>query len=394
MHKICDVTATRAEYGLLRPLLFRISSNRSLKLQLVVTGTHLYEKFGNTQKEIIADGFSDFTRVVLPLEDDSKKGMAIAAGVATQRFGDIFEELQPDLVVILGDRYEMLGVAIAAHLMGVPIAHLCGGDVTEGAVDDAIRHCITKLSYLHFPGCEQSANRIIQMGEDPERVFNVGEPGIENCLNIELISRETLAIQIGFRSIESDYCIVTFHPVTMENNTAEKQVYELIKAMNHFVHMSYIITKSNADAGGRIINKIWDMEGKKHSNWLVADSLGVVNYLSAVKYAKLVIGNSSSGLVEVPAFRVPTINIGNRQKGRMMAKSVISCIPESTEIVKAMNKGLSDQYKAIFDDMMLPFGDGHTSELVEKHIIAFLSKHNSNTEKHFYDVEFIEGNNK
>ena len=186
MNKICVITATRAEYGLLRPLLFRLKQSNEVDLQLVVTGTHLHEKFGNTQTEISKDGFSHYHVVHLPLDSDSKEAMAVATGIATKKFAALFSAVVPDLVVVLGDRFEMLGVATAAHLMGIPIAHICGGDVTEGAVDDAIRHCITKLSFLHFPGCEESAKRIIQMGENPNRVFNVGEPGIENCLNLKL----------------------------------------------------------------------------------------------------------------------------------------------------------------------------------------------------------------
>lgn len=388
MFKICVVTATRAEYGLLRPLLFKLGSNEEVILQLVVTGAHLCEKFGNTQNEIKADGFTDYYSIPIPLDDDSKKGMAIATGFATEKFATAYSELSPDIVVILGDRYEMLGVATAAHLSGIPIAHIGGGDVTEGAVDDAIRHCITKMSSLHFPSCEQSAKRIIQMGEDPARVFNVGEPGIENCLNMQFLSRTELAKQLDFPNVNNEYCVVTFHPVTMEDNTAGLQVYELIKAMDSFQNMAYVITKANADAGGRCINEIWEQEAKSRNNWLVVDSLGMLRYLTAVKYSKLVMGNSSSGLVEVPAFGVPTINIGDRQKGRMLAKSVISCTPVSTAIKAAMRKGLSEDFLNSIQGEKLPFGNGTTSIKVMNAILGYLKESKTTNKKAFYNINF------
>ena len=385
MYKVCVVTATRAEYGLLRPLLFKLNCNPEVELCLIVTGTHLSEKYGNTQKEIEEDGFQDFVKVEIPLDDDSKKGMGITTGVVTEKFSEVFSRIIPNIVVILGDRYEMLGVATAAHLVGVPIAHMCGGDVTEGAVDDAIRHCITKLSYLHFPGCEESARRIIQMGENPDRVFNVGEPGIENCLNMNLIKRDELAKQLNFDRINGDFCVVTFHPVTMEDNTAEEQVYELIKAMDHFSQMSYIITKANADAGGRIINEIWDREALKREQWLVVSSLGMLRYLSAVKNSKLVIGNSSSGLVEVPAFEIPTVNIGDRQKGRTSADSVIDCKPNESAIIEAIERGLSERFRNSIKGIKLPFGDGSTSEKIVNVLMDYLKNGKIKVEKKFYD---------
>ena len=388
MYKICVVTATRAEYGLLRPLLFRFKNNDLVDLQLIVMGTHLVKQFGNTQNEIISDGFTNYLTVEIPLDDDSKKGMAIATGSTTLEFAALFEKITPDMVVILGDRYEMLGVATAAHLSGIPIAHLCGGDVTVGAVDDAIRHCITKLSVLHFPGCEQSAKRIIQMGENPSRVFNVGEPGVENCLNTELLSRSELFDRIGIKNLNKDYCVVTFHPVTTEEDSSERQVGELIKAMDFFPDLAYIITKANADAGGRIINEIWEKEAKSRENWIVVSSLGVQRYLSAVKYAQLVIGTSSSGLVEVPFFKVPTINIGDRQKGRMMAISVLNCNPKAEDIICAMKNGFNESFRESIINMDLPFGDGTTSVRVEKIIMDFLKTADGNIQKDFYDIAF------
>ncbi len=343
MYKVCVVTGTRAEYGVLRQLLLKLQNSVEIDLQLLVTGSHLSEKFGNTQTEIQSDGFVEYIKVPIPIEDDSKEGMALSTGVALQKFAELFSEIRPDLLVVLGDRFEIFAVVAAAHLIGIPIAHISGGDVTEGAVDDAIRHCITKMSSLHFPGCEQSRKRIIQMGEQPDTVFNVGEPGVENCLKLELMERNKLANDLQFDYINGDYSVVTFHPVTMENNTAQQQLQKLIQAMDKFKNMAYIVTLANADAGGRLINDIWLQEGKKHSNWLVVSSLGVKRYLSAVKYAKLVIGNSSSGVIEAPSMHTTTINIGDRQKGRMMAESVICCEPKYDDIVNAMEIGLTGE---------------------------------------------------
>ena len=387
-YRVCVITGTRAEYGVLRKLLFRCKNSDEIFLQLIVTGSHLSNSFGNTQNEIIEDGFTDFIKVPIPMGDDSKKGMAVTTGVAVTKFAEVFEKNNFDIIVVLGDRFEILSAAIAAHLMGIPIAHISGGDVTEGAVDDAIRHCITKMSSIHFPGCYQSAKRIVQMGEQPETVFNVGEPGIENCLNTDFLTREDLASELNFVGINKNYCTVTFHPVTMEKNTAELQLHQLIEAMDSFSEMYYVITMANADAGGRSINDIWLEESKKHSNWLVVTSLGIRRYLSAVKYSQLVIGNSSSGIIEVPSFGVPTINIGDRQKGRMMADSVISCDPNYEAVSAAMSMGLSQDFKSKSKQGVSPFGDGHTSAQILDKILWFLKEKNGVTEKHFYDIDF------
>ena len=388
MYKVCVVTGTRAEYGLLRSLLIKLNGHDSIDLQLVVTGSHLSEQFGNTQKEIQEDGFLEYIKLPIPIEDDSKEGMAFSTGVALQKFAELFSEQKPDLLVVLGDRFEIFAVTAAAHMIGIPTAHISGGDVTEGAVDDVIRHCITKMSVLHFPGCEQSRKRIIQMGEQPEAVFNVGEPGVENCLKRELMSRDALADNLEFPYIKRDYSVVTFHPVTMENNTAESQMQELISAMEEIPDMAYIVTLANADAGGRMINEIWMREGKKHTNWLVVPSLGVLRYLSAVKYAKTVVGNSSSGVVEAPSMKTPTINIGDRQKGRMMADSVICCEPKREAIVRAMNTALTNEFQEKAKHIKSPFGDGSTSEKIMEHIVKFLRSERISHEKKFYDIAF------
>lgn len=386
-YQICVVTGTRAEYGLLRRLLFRFKINKYVELKLFVTGSHLDRRFGNTQKEIVSDGFEDYLKIEIPLEDDSKEGMAYATGIALQKFAEEFANYKPDIMIVLGDRYEIFAAGVAAHLSGIPIGHIGGGDVTEGAVDDAIRHSLTKMSNLHFPGCEQSARKIIQMGEQPDSVFNVGEPGVENCININFMSREELALDLKFDNIRGEYSLVTFHPVTLERNTAVEQVHEVIQALNQIPGMSYVITMANADAGGRKINSIWLEESKKYSNWLVVSSLGVVRYLSAMKYAKLVIGNSSSGIIEAPSIGVPTINIGDRQKGRMCAESIINCAPQKEQIVSAIEKGLGDLFQKKAKNVKSPFGDGTTSKQIEKIVMEYL-KNDKQIEKTFYEIDF------
>lgn len=387
-HKVCVMTGTRAEYGLLRELLFRLKKNEEIELEVLVTGTHLMEAFGNTYQEIVQDGFITCHTIAIPMEDDSKGGMAYSTGVAISRFSEYFNSYHPELLVILGDRYEALAIAIAAHMCGVKIAHISGGDVTEGAVDNAIRHSITQMSQLHFPGCEQSAKRVIQMGVQPSLVYNVGEPGVENCLNIKIMERAELAKSLKFNNIFDKYAVVTYHPVTMEDNTGIQQVKELILAMDDVPELSYIVTLANADAGGRAINKLWLEEGSKRDNWYVVPSLGLLRYLSAMKYAKAVIGNSSSGVVEAPSMGVPTVNIGERQKGRMMSESVICCEPAYGDILKAIKEVLAEEFQEKAKHVVSPFGDGTTSAQIEKHILAYLCNQNRTIEKHFYDINF------
>lgn len=387
-HQIGVITGTRAEYGLLRNLIFKLKENKSIDFKLIVTGAHLSEVFGNTQSEIIKDGINNYIKVPIPIDDDSKDGMSLSAGIAMSNFANLFTKYKPDILIVLGDRYEIFSAVSAAHLVGIRVAHIGGGDITEGAVDDAIRHCITKMSNLHFPGCEQSRKRIIQMGEQPQYVFNVGEPGVENCLDLEKMSRKALAESLNFDIVNNDYSLVTFHPVTMENNTGVEQVYELIHAMDKLKDMYFIITMANADAGGRAINDIWIKEGRKRKNWLVVTSLGVVRYLSAMKYAKLVIGNSSSGIIETPSMGIPTINIGDRQKGRMMAESVISCLPIEKDIANSMNIALADDFQEASKHVYSPFGNGNTTDQIICYVLDYLNSKQENNEKHFYDIDF------
>lgn len=387
-YNVCVLTSTRADYGVLRNLLLKMENEQQINLTIVVTGTHLLEDFGYTKREVLADSYTNIVDVKISIEQDDKAGMALATSECMKKFADYFASNVPDLLVVLGDRFEIFGAASTAHMMGIKIAHISGGDVTEGAIDDALRHSMTKMSMIHFPGCEQSAKRIIQMGEEPERVFNVGELGVENCLNMTLYNREVLAENLAFKNMLSDYAVVTFHPVTREEDTAEFQVRELIRAMDNFLNMSYIITLANVDAGGRLINDIWLKEARKHKNWFITPSLGMLRYLSAIKYANLVIGNSSSGIIEAPVIGTPTINIGDRQKGRMMSDSVICCEPVFEKIVSAINKGLSKEMQDVAKHIKSPFGDGTTSSKILNVIIDYLKKDNVSNKKKFYDIDF------
>lgn len=384
-YDICVVTGTRAEYGLLRPLLLKLNNITNINLHVIITGTHLLSEFGNTQEEVLKDGYYNIHKLYISMKTDVKEGMAVTTGDAMQKFAMFFAKNRPDMLVVLGDRFEIFAAVSAAHMMNIPVAHISGGDVTEGAIDDALRHSMTKMSYLHFPGCEQSAKRIISMGEHPDRVFNVGELGVENCLNLNLLSREELGISLNTELVLKDYCLVTFHPVTMDDEKPEIQLYELIRAMDRVPNMVFLITMANADAGGQIINNIWREEGKRHFNWFVTESLGLLRYLSAMKYAKLVIGNSSSGIVEAPAFKTPTINIGDRQKGRYVANSVINVLTVEEDILNAINKGLSVKFLETINDSNSPYGDGNTSSLIIKHIQRFLECKPADLAKGFYD---------
>ena len=385
-YNIYVVTGTRAEYGLLRPLLLKLNSDQKINLHVIITGTHLLSEYGNTKVEVLKDGYFNIHKLYISMKTERKEGMAVTTGEAMQKFALFFSENIPDLLVVLGDRFEIFAAVSVAHMMNIPVAHISGGDVTEGAIDDALRHSMTKMSYLHFPGCEQSANRIVRMGEYPNRVFNVGELGVENCLNLELLSREDLSKELSVDFIMTDYCVVTFHPVTMEKDNPEGQVYELIRAMDRVPNMSYIITMANADSGGQKINNIWRTEGVRRPNWFVTESLGLVRYLSAMKYAKLVIGNSSSGIVEAPAFKTPTINIGDRQKGRYAADSVINVNAFEEDIFNAIKLGISTEFSQTVKNGTSPYGDGNTSSEIIKEILKFLNNKPENLEKSFYDV--------
>ena len=385
-HSVCAVTGSRAEFGLLRPLIEKLAVSKEIDFRLVVTGSHLESAFGDTQNEIADSGLAVHAKIPLPLMGDSRRDMAKATGAAIALFADYFAESCPELLIVLGDRYEIFAVASAAVMMGIPIAHICGGELTEGAVDDCLRHSITKMSILHFTECEVYRQRVIQLGESPERVFNVGALGVENALRIPVMKLEKLQESIHFTLQGRPFSVVTFHPVTLENNTTKKQLRELIGAMDQFPQMNYIVTLSNADAGGRTVNQIWEQEALSHKNWVVVPSLGAKRYLSALRYAELMLGNSSSGIMEGPASHIPTVNVGDRQKGRVMAESVLSCQPVRADIAAAMRRALSPEFKQVARNAINPFGDGRTSEKISSRIYDFLCSSKQSTKKAFFDI--------
>lgn len=383
--KICVLTATRAEYGLLSPIIKRMREDSELEVKVVVTGAHLSPEFGLTYKEIENDGIEIHKKLEILLSADSPSAISKSMGLAMISFADYFAENEFDGLMVLGDRYETLAVCCAAMNATIPIIHLHGGETTEGAIDEAVRHAITKMSYLHFTSTEVYRRRVIQLGENPDRVYNVGAMGVENALHTPLMTKEELAMDLGI-DLKGPYGVLTFHPVTLETNSAEKQMRELLSALDDIKDMQFIVTRANADTEGRVINAMLEEYAAKNSNIHVYSSLGMRRYLSAVKYAKLVIGNSSSGLIEAPAFKVPTINIGDRQKGRIRAESVIDCEPECEKIISAIKEALSEGFRAGLREMENPYGDGRTSERIVEAIKKRLGNGERNLKKKFYDI--------
>lgn len=383
--KICIVTGTRAEYGLLRPLIDKVVNDESMDLKLVVTGMHLSAEFGLTYKEIEKDGYNIDEKIEIILSSDSPAATSKSMALALISFSEYFTRVKPDLLIVLGDRYEIFAVATAATLAHIPIAHLHGGETTEGAYDECFRHSISKMSYLHFTSNDIHRNRVIQLGEDPSRVFNVGAIGIENIVNIKLLSKEELEADINFK-LDKAYGMVTFHPVTLENNTSEYQIKGLLKALDKYKDMKFIITKANSDTDGRIINRILEeYSSTNKGKVLLSTSMGQLKYLSAMKYSSMVIGNSSSGIIEAPSFKIPTINIGDRQKGRMQAQSIINCEPVKEDIIDAINKGLDNEFLCKIKKMVNPYGNGNTSNKIMNVINNFL-KEDISLKKKFYDL--------
>lgn len=389
MKNICVLTATRAEYGLLKNLIVRLQKEPAFQVNVVVTGTHLSPAFGETYREIEEDGISIAAKIPILSAQDGAVGMSETMANALAGFGHFFAQNRQDLLVVLGDRYETMAVCIAAMNEQIPIAHLHGGEVTEGAIDDAIRHSITKMSYLHFTSTEAYRRRVIQLGEQPERVFCVGALGIENIFRQKLLSKAELEQSISF-SLGEKYCLVTFHPTTLEEDGGVAQIEELLAAMDEATEYHYLMTKANADAGGRGINARLEQYAKEHrENVFLVDSLGMIRYLSAMKSCSMVIGNSSSGILEAPAMGVPTINIGDRQKGRIQAPSIINCAPVRKEIVEAMRRAEAEAFRNEIKGQALPYGDGNTSERIVSHIREYLlaeSGRKIDLKKKFYDI--------
>ena len=383
IRKIAVFTGTRAEYGLMYWLMKDIQSDPELRLQLIVSGMHLSPEFGLTWQQIEKDGFSIDEKIEILLSSDSAVGTAKSMGLGVLGFSDALSRLKPDVLIILGDRFEALAAAQTAMILRIPVLHLHGGEITEGAYDDAIRHAITKLSYLHGTSTEEYRNRVIQLGEDPKRVENVGAIGLDHLKRGSFMSVKELSVSLNF-PLAQPYFLVTYHPVTLGNEPPASSFTALLNALDEFADHQVILTYPNADDGGRQIIPLLEEYARKHPGRVVAiPSLGQVRYLSAVKYAAAVIGNSSSGIIEVPAFDVPTVNIGERQKGRLAAKSVLNCLAEKSSIVSSIQQAISRSYKTADEVISNPYGQGNSSV----RIINMIKSMQFVPSKTFYDLK-------
>ncbi|GGG84527.1 UDP-N-acetylglucosamine 2-epimerase [Paenibacillus radicis (ex Gao et al. 2016)] len=386
MRKICIISGSRAEYGLLYPLLKAIKEDPELTLQLVVTGMHLSPEFGLTYSEIEADGFQIDERVEMLLSSDSHVGITKSMGLGLIGFADALYRLQPDIVVVLGDRYEIMVAAQAAMIANIPIAHLHGGERTEGAVDEAIRHSITKMSHLHFVATEQYRNRVIQLGEQPDKVFHVGAIGLDNIRELQYLTREQFEESIDFRLGEVNF-LVTYHPATLQGQSSEQLMQQLLLALHTFPEAKILFTMPNSDADGRIMSAmIHEYVKSRPGNAAAFQSLGKLRYLSAMQFVDVVIGNSSSGIFEVPMFKKPTVDIGNRQKGRIKGSSIISSSENESDIVKAIEMALNQDFLAsnVYPSQNL-YGDGNTAIQI-KQILKNTSL-DGILLKSFYDIQ-------
>ena len=383
--RIALVTGTRAEFGLLFWVIKEIQSDPDLELQLIVTGMHLSPEFGMTVEEIEKEGIPVAEKVEVLLSSDTPVGICKSMGLSLISFGEVYERLKPDIVVVLGDRFEIFTVAAAAMISQIPVAHIHGGEATEGVIDEPIRHSVTKMSHLHFTSTEPYRRRVIQLGEAPNRVFNTGTPGLDNINKLQLLDREAFEKSIGFKLYEVNF-IITFHPVTLENNTAAEQFSELLAALDEYPEAGLIFTKPNSDTFGRSIITMIDQYVQYNPRRAVAfPSLGQLRYLSALAHIDVVIGNSSSGLIEAPSFKVPTINIGDRQRGRIKALSVIDTFPERTSISAAITKALNPEFRNSLQSMENPYGKGGASYRIKEVLKDFdLS---SILKKSFFDLE-------
>lgn len=361
--KVCVITGTRAEYGLMRWVMQGIKDDPELTLQIIATGMHLSPEFGLTYRDIERDGFVIDRKLEVLLSSDSPVGVTKAVGLGTLAFADAFAELRPDVVVLLGDRFESLSAATAAMIAGVPIAHLHGGEITEGAFDDAIRHAITKMAHLHFVAAEVYRRRVIQLGEAPERVFLCGGLGVDVNKRTPLLGREALEDSLDFRFGERNL-LVTFHPVTLEADAGRGQMAELLAALDALQDTHVIITLPNADTGGREMIRMIEAFAATHRKVKAFTSLGQQRYLSSIAQVDAVVGNSSSGLCEAPSFGKGTVNIGDRQHGRLKAASVIDCEPARAAILAALDNLYSPAFQATLKDVRNPYGEGGASEMI------------------------------
>ena len=381
--KICVITGTRAEYGLLRWVMQGIQDDADLTLQIIATGMHLSPEFGLTYKDIEADGFEISRKVEMLTSSDTPVGIAKSMGLGMIGFADALNELNPDLMVVLGDRFEIFAAVATGLVARIPVAHLHGGESTEGLIDEAIRHSITKMAHLHFVATEEYKQRVIQLGEQPESVFLVGGLGIDNIKRLQLLERKALEVDLGFKFGKKNL-IITFHPVTLDVGSAETQMQALLATLANLEDTQLIFTMPNADTDGRTLIKMVEQFASQHANAHAFTSLGQLRYLSCIAQVDGVVGNSSSGLAEVPSFKKGTINIGDRQGGRLQATSVINCEPNQKSIANAINILYSPSFQRDLSKVRNPYGEGGASEEIVKTIRSITLE--SLIKKHFYDV--------
>lgn len=386
MRKICVATGTRAEYGLFYPLLKEIKKSRSFTLQIIATGTHLSPEFGLTYREIEKDGFKIHEKVEMLLSADSETAIAKSTGLAVMGIAEALERLRPDMLILLGDRFETLASATAATIMRIPIAHIHGGESTEGAIDEAFRHSVTKMSHIHFTSAEEYRKRVIQLGEDPIRVFNTGALGIDNIKSVRQISRKDFERKIGMKLRERNL-LVTYHPETLEGDVSGKHFREVLNALDGFRDAGVIFTMPNADAHGRtLIGMIEDYVRENALRATAFTSMGRELYISAMRHSDAVVGNSSSGIIEAPSLGVPTVNIGLRQRGRVRAQSVIDCQPKAGAVKAAISKALSAEFRKFAGRVRNPYGDGHATGKMLK-VLKAIGNAQQLLIKRFYNIK-------
>lgn len=379
------VTGTRAEYGILRPLLARLEDSETFEMGLIVTGTHLSERYGETVREVEADGYRIVARIPLDLDDDSEAGVTQAAAQALAGFGEAIADERPDAMLVLGDRIEILAAATAALLARVPVVHLHGGEVTLGAIDDAVRHSITKMGWLHLTATELARDRVVQMGEDPARVFATGALGVDNAVSLAKRSREELEAEFG-PLFGRRTAVVTYHPVTLDAGTAEAQAEQLVEALRRVPDLNVVMTAPNSDAGNRAVYRVFQaFAAEKPESARLFTSLGSRNYMSLVEHADVVVGNSSSGVIEAPSLGTPSVDVGDRQEGRERGPSVLHAENDADSIASAIAEALSEPVRRIAAARENPYGDGHAAD----RIIAILERELTGTadlKKGFHDI--------
>lgn len=388
MKKVAVFTGTRAEYGLLRPVIGLLFKSIVINPLICVTGAHLKEEFGNTVAEIESDNIKIAKKIDILKFGTDKQATAKTVGFAIEQFTAWLVEEKPDAVLLLGDRYEIFAAASAAAMLQIPIAHISGGDVTLGASDEFYRHCITKMAALHFPSCEDSAKRIIQLGEEKRRVHCVGGLGDENLRRLKLMGKAQLSKSLSL-NLDTPFLLVTFHPETAGNASPCQQMQALLDALSQF-DMTVIFTKANADAGGEEINQMLDEYCKQNINSFAFTSLGLLRYLSAMRHCAAVVGNSSSGVVETPTLKKPCVNIGNRQKGRIICNNVICCTADKQNIYKAIKNAISPSFANKAKNTVSPYYGGATSKKIVHILESFLSSSLYGKTKCFCDINATE----